>query len=129
MCSTTDCVECDDQDVCEKCMDGYWLDSLSCEMCDSSCLTCDGGAPEDCLSCQSPLSLASDGTCITCGTDCRTCKPEDVDFCLTCLQEFSLDANGSGNCYTCDEENCLKCTAEDTSICEACKDGFTLFND
>jgi hypothetical protein len=51
--------------------------------CDSTCLTCNGGTPEDCLSCGAKRYLQK-GACLEClegcercssGADCRECSP------------------------------------------------------
>lgn len=47
----------------------------TCLPCDTSCMTCDGGSPTDCLSCAAVGKyLAADGSCAACQANCDECS-------------------------------------------------------
>ena len=86
---------------CSNCiLNKYYPDGLNCSKCDVSCLTCNGPAGTNCLTCMpGSYLLEDDSTCGTCnpigyfidGGNCRKCDSS----CLTCL------GNLPTNCLTC----------------------------
>ncbi|CAG8640455.1 576_t:CDS:2, partial [Paraglomus occultum] len=104
--------------ACTKCMTGFVLDGVNCVRtcsqgkfvnpadnmtcipCDSSCGTCKGSAPNQCLTCSNPSQFALNGTCSAtpcptgfvsvntactkCHPDCAECSGPGVSQCTKC---------------------------------------------
>ena len=85
---------------------------FSPSQCHSSCLTCSGGGPNQCLSCSSPLVLRIDSSCGSgcdsdeyldnnnnkcqkCSTTCKTCQGAGERSCTSCHEGQGLLENGS----------------------------------
>lgn len=93
----------------------------SCAACHSSCLTCNGSAESQCITCRAGrfafegkcLNSCPDGyygdkkrqECMVCSTGCATCTSNG--FCLTCKENWTKNkknrciSNGSDNCDEC----------------------------
>ena len=66
-----------------QCPLGKYFASGGCLPCDSTCESCFGPDPSQCLSC--PINYSYDGThCILCSTSCRTCFGTKSNQCFTC---------------------------------------------
>eukprot|EP00731_Ephydatia_muelleri_P016715 Em0009g1139a len=113
--------------------------------CDSTCLTCSGPHPNQCLSCpeestlylstctrQCPPHTYSDGAaCRHCHSTCDSCMGPIEDHCLTCPHGYLLDHfhcistcpprsfQYQSECLAC-PSNCERCTsATECAVCEA----------
>ncbi len=52
--------------------------------CDKSCLTCNGLAENNCLTCRDGFYLNSDNRCSFCHVNCPTCNGPTNHNCLSC---------------------------------------------
>ena len=134
------CVSCD--------VDGYYADTMTgnCIQCDSTCKTCSGAFPTNCLSCNSgKYLLQANNSCVTCDVDgyypdpvtgyceqcdasCKACSGGLNTNCVACNSgKYLLQANNS--CVTCVANgyyadiisgNCLQCD----SRCKTCFGAF-----
>ncbi len=60
------CSACASPSICTSCAStGYYYNNFACPPCDPTCLTCSGGAQDQCLSCPSGSILYPNNTCIT----------------------------------------------------------------
>jgi len=112
------CSACDTDEFghCTACLPGYWTATFAgdddhppmswCEPCHTSCETCDGRAPDQCLTCAATLTL--DAVAHTC-SGLSSCD----EFCLTC------DAT---HCYQCSDGHFVD-DPENTMVCKACSPG------
>ncbi|XP_043934421.1 proprotein convertase subtilisin/kexin type 5-like [Protopterus annectens] len=123
----------------QQCLPGTYLDpnSWQCELCHSSCQTCQGPSPRDCTSCSDRISPpvygqcyivtcnagqyfeVVDGSCYDCDPSCQTCfGPQRLD-CSSCFRGYFLDQEGA--CI----ENCPLGYFGNTDflLCEKCSDG------
>ncbi|KAL5482092.1 hypothetical protein EMCRGX_G022375 [Ephydatia muelleri] len=164
-CATERCAQCYLGGVCSKCDPEFFLTSnrscvascpahtvtneetRECEeaSCDSTCLTCSGPHPNQCLSCpeestlylstctrQCPPHTYSDGAaCRHCHSTCDSCMGPIEDHCLTCPHGYLLDHfhcistcpprsfQYQSECLAC-PSNCERCTsATECAVCEA----------
>ena len=101
------------------CPDGKYLSGISCLDCDSSCLTCSGGGPNACLSCDVSKGLYQDGSsCRSCDPSCKTCSGVGSSSCLSC--DISKGQYEYGNtCKACDP-SCKTCSGGSSSNCLSC---------
>ena len=111
-CVDMNCESCnDDNDVCDKCITGFFVnDKKKC--CDQSCSTCSDG--ENCESCKdySSQDLLGTGLCVCdagygrdensncspCSANCNSCS-KNYTQCDTCADHYFF--NGTG-CFSCD---------------------------
>lgn len=95
------------------CPDGYYQNSSDnniCTSCDSTCATCNGFTPSDCL------------TCKTSGSYLYYYSQQ----CLTaCPSKYHQDATDSNKCRAC-HGNCLNCDGFTSSNCVSCDQSTTL---
>ncbi|EAR90272.3 REJ domain protein (macronuclear) [Tetrahymena thermophila SB210] len=107
-CKQQFCDSCvNDYNTCETCFQKYYFNGSQCSPCDSSCLTCSGSQPNNCLTCQTPLIyklstktcaskcdqnefINSSNQCQLCDSSCASCKESGPDKCLTCNQNMFL---------------------------------------
>lgn len=83
-----------------SCVKGSYLNSGSCETCDSACENCFGPDASQCYACASGYSFT--GTeCIKCDSSCLTCSGPDPLQCVTCQDGYWLQPDGSCT-VTCD---------------------------
>lgn len=103
----------------------------TCQKCDSTCKTCNGGAITNCLSCEDNAylyltrCLKCDSNCKTCITNaatCTSCTPPLIlmnDKCISaCPKEYFKEIS-SNSCQKCDS-NCVTCSSTSKN-CEICK--------
>ena len=92
-----------------QCPSRYFYDSSikTCNLCDSSCLSCNDSSSNDCLKCQPNLLLTLDNAC--------------QDSCD--LGSYAMN----GACEAC-YEKCLECSGPTENDCNSCKSQFYLFN-
>ena len=101
-----------------------------CQLCDSSCVTCDAPGPTGCTSCPGG-EFPSDGTCTACGTcapgtyEAQACSPTQDTTCPEC----------DPSCETCSGPDATDCTScpegsfydgETCEICETCEGGYLV---
>ena len=119
------------------CQLGEYLDSTQneCMPCDTTCLTCKGSNPNDCLSCSSTLFLLDNecltscpddyysqivnninGVCSACSDNCQKCSNSTV--CLVCVNEFYV-STVNYSCTDCSESG----TFIDGFMCGLCSYG------
>ncbi|CAG9319085.1 unnamed protein product [Blepharisma stoltei] len=121
------------------------LNPKTCNSCHSSCATCSGGSPADCLTCTdtsitlatSPRSCtcasnqykssSSPLTCINCDSSCSTCSGYGPSQCLTCANSAITPSTTPGYCKCNTSEyiktySPLSCGACDSS-CHDCAGG------
>ena len=136
-CSSPLCQLCSLENLneCQVCLDGYYPNNNICLMCDSSCLTCNGGLFNNCISCPGnsflyanacyfncPIGTIPDSTrkiCIDCFSQCMTCFSSNPMQCLSCYDGFYLDSNYgcsacNSTCNTCENnpDYCLSCSSQ-----------------
>ena len=120
---------------------GYYQDTASdtCNLCDSTCLTCSTAGPTNCLSCPSSPSVTyflssnnscvacnvqgyyidtTTGTCNQCDSTCLTCSAAGSTNCLTCPSGAYLDTSDN-TCNQCDS-TCQTCSASGPTSCLSC---------
>ncbi len=77
-----------------QCQKGYYYNSGSCLICDSSCGDCFGPSSSQCYSCVSGFFFG--GTdCEQCDSSCETCSGLNNNQCLTCQTGLWLQKNGT----------------------------------
>ena len=135
---------------------GVWVyagqQTLYNQPCDSSCQSCNGPNPSDCISCADGFFLES-GVCKACDPDCKTCGGCGDGSCTSCVDGKVL-FNGKcvcdNSCLTCDgltakdctsckdhqvlvdgecddcDDSCLECSASGSDACTKCNDGDKL---
>ncbi|KAL4470078.1 hypothetical protein ABPG72_008737 [Tetrahymena utriculariae] len=101
------------------------INPIQCVQCHYTCLTCQGGQSNQCLSCDPnmnrelsskpspgpaqcnclPNYQASSGTalCTNCDISCKTCSGPTYDECLTCDTTRKLTPSGAGNICPCND--------------------------
>jgi proprotein convertase subtilisin/kexin type 5 len=111
------CAECNgpNSTSCTSCYDGDYLDSGSCNQCDSNCHTC--SAFSTCTSCEDPFWL-NVNYCEACGIDCLACVSDTS--CTTCPPAHFDD---SGNCVGC-PSGCSGCSS--ALFCTGCDQGYFM---
>ena len=137
------CLECNTQNICINCVDGYYLSSNICKSCGEVFPLCGKCRFEKevlkCLECQSgnyfPFTerkdnyywfwdysffLGSDSTrCVPCPNDlCSECRGDSPSACLSCITGFYL---WMYQCYSCRFE-CESCYSYNQ--CTKCKSGY-----
>lgn len=115
------------------CPDGQYgrTTDQTCQKCDSTCITCNGGSLINCLSCEDGKFLYLT-RCLTCDSNCKTCVTNLSSCTLCTLPLVLLNAkcidncpNGyfkeisSNSCQKCDS-NCVTCSSSSKN-CETCK--------
>ena len=76
---------------CEKCKDGYFLNSnMECQKCHDTCKTCFGAADTQCFICKDNYYLDSNGKCVS---KEQTCSFADQYGCLECSNGYFLNKN------------------------------------
>ena len=144
--TATDCLSCKAGDYLDPiahscgstCPAGYWKNTATttCDACDSSCATCSGAGPSQCLSCNrkgakpyldgsvcvAACSTASyvdaAGLCQRCDASCKTCVGAGPAKCATCSSDAFFTAS-AGTCTTCDA-SCATCDGATVNNCLTC---------
>jgi len=111
---------------------------MECLACDTNCLTCSGGSPNQCLACAASNYLDGTGSCVPCSNYCQICTSGSV--CRKCLGGYKLFELES----TCIESPSTpyqelsydsdKCTINNykcesyfpTGVCQSCLTGYYL---
>lgn len=126
----------------------YLTSAKACESCDPSCLTCNGGLANNCVTCDSAgtYPFYDNGYCKTVCTNIQyTYLENGIRYCLdTCpAGTYKLELvsgkscvsmcpdgyyNNNGFCSVCDTA-CLRCTGGTNSNCTACKNGYVQYGD
>lgn len=129
-CTTSNCLQCDINGVCTKCMLNYGLinnqcqkcTSLGCRSCSTNVSTCDSG------SCMLGYvwyfnPTKNIGVCQPCTTGCIVCSVADLSACSTCSLGYypQADSNGINRCVTC-FTNCNACL--NATVCTTCASGY-----
>ncbi|KAL4456738.1 hypothetical protein ABPG73_014764 [Tetrahymena malaccensis] len=134
------CKTCNDSVNCLTCKDGFYLNQNQCKQCDSSCFSCTGPSPSDCLICYQKnyfISIRQNNNCVpqcdislsqfvdnsnslqsyckSCLSYCQTCN--NSISCLTCNQGYYLNQNICSQC----DPSCLSCSGPTSSDCIICK--------
>ena len=129
---------------CFECKDGYYEDEGLCSECSSNCKTCIGlestclscypgyglieeickqGCSDNCLSCDTPCSICSqgyynqNGACLKCDESCLTCSASGISNCYKCAEGYKKVDN---ICRKGCQENCASCDEP----CTICEDGY-----
>ncbi|EAR88128.2 zinc finger lsd1 subclass family protein (macronuclear) [Tetrahymena thermophila SB210] len=108
-----------------------------CTTCDSSCFTCSGSQPNNCLSCQSPsffqpssktcvlqcntnqYSLISPTpVCLDCDPSCATCSGPTQTNCLSCHGSNFLDSTTKSCVTTCPNGTYLNASINQCTPCD-----------
>ena len=117
----------------------------ACLACDSTCLTCNGSAATNCLSCFGNAILANNNTCINCDASCNTCA--SLNTCGSCYPNAMLNATNqcvcnygyfmgqsqscmNGQCKYCAScaAGCKTCSGALGNQCLSCYDTYNLTN-
>ena len=124
-CQINNCAECDDENICSKCNNGYFLENNQCK------LSCD---IKNCESCESPYycDKCKDGYEFN-GYECKlkcsisNCLECGYNKCYQCNNGYYL--NSYGYCNKCKINNCKNCNNyNNRETCYECDDGFQLNN-
>eukprot|EP01017_Pseudomicrothorax_dubius_P033394 TRINITY_DN4471_c0_g3_i1.p1 TRINITY_DN4471_c0_g3~~TRINITY_DN4471_c0_g3_i1.p1 ORF type:complete len:508 (+),score=84.18 TRINITY_DN4471_c0_g3_i1:42-1565(+) len=112
------CSSCSEDDKCETCAIGYFLNEKKCQACPTGCGACAlVNNNQECTKCFSDYTLiAKDKTCRSCSTIGKNCISCNEDKCLRCSAGFVLKDNKCvecpANCAACaDGAACTKCTS------------------
>lgn len=129
-CTTPNCVTCNSNNVCTKCLYGYLLYNGVCVCSFQNCLQCIGSTL--CTQCAYPTRASSlynsgclpyyyeDTLCNV--TNCENCM--NINFCAECSYGFTLQPNGACTQNICNQQsNCSLCNLQQT-ICYSCKMGY-----
>lgn len=87
-----------EENVCQKCANGYFFNSISaeCEMAslfEANCSEYQVGS--QCLVCSEGYFMENNGSCLKCNaSDCAYCDPHNSSSCLVCLSGFYMNASG-----------------------------------
>lgn len=138
------------------CSPGYFFrdSSVSCSLCDSSCLTCTGPTPSHCSLCRpgailltppiSPCACALGffpvtlGSCQSCDPICLTCDASSSISCLSCPSASALTSSRSCqcipgyyryglSCVPCDQ-TCARCKGPGETDCMECWESADIQN-
>ncbi|EAR86996.2 transmembrane protein, putative (macronuclear) [Tetrahymena thermophila SB210] len=127
-----------------QCQSGFYVYSnsqtnlQSCNACDSSCLTCNGGSTNNCLSCTSGNYLTSTSSCASCPIQCNQCTSST--YCSSCNSNYGFFFKNfcyqSPPPYTyCDQQTyqCKACnsmcaTCSSNLQCLTCQNNYYLLN-
>ncbi|EAR97444.2 surface protein with EGF domain and furin-like repeat protein, putative, partial (macronuclear) [Tetrahymena thermophila SB210] len=128
------CDECDQDNVCSKCIEKYYLDSSgSCQPCDQTCLNCSGPSNENCLSCVSGLFFQqkssscvqncdqnqyrdSQNVCQLCHQSCAICQGAGPNNCLSCQLGLYMQPITHSCVQTCDQNQ----YRDSQNVCQLC---------
>lgn len=112
------CMACElSSKICTACETGYYSSGWGfCDLCDSSCLTCNNFGENSCTSCPSGSFLNDEGYC--CDNSCVNCNDSG---CTSCRQSgYFVDM---AKCVKC-PDGCSECS--DNFYCKACEEGYSL---
>lgn len=119
---TEHCAECDGQESCARCEEGYGLveDGINykCGACPQHCKGC--YMASQCDECADGYYLSSDSKnpkCLSCPKNCKKCSFISPEDCQQCFDGFSLK---KGVCVRC-AEGCATCERTD---CDSCFQGY-----
>ncbi|EAR87309.2 zinc finger lsd1 subclass family protein (macronuclear) [Tetrahymena thermophila SB210] len=90
----------------------------NCQPCDSTCLTCSGTLPTNCLSCASSFPYFN--------TQTNQCLSQTPGFNFNCQKNTNFP-NYQFNCNSCNS-NCLSCTGPLPNNCLTCPTSLPYFN-
>lgn len=111
------CQETDNLGKCIRCSSGFFLTNKACSPCSATCKTCD--SPNQCTSCNSPLTLIQNSCC---NSKCNLCVS---GTCYRCYDDYLLSNNDCincpNNCVSCTQGSCTQWVCPDN--CEDCSDG------
>lgn len=86
--------------MCKKCVDGYYLSSGSCFLCQTNCLLCESNTK--CTKCASTHYLQTNGRCKAKPSNCIEVDSrylsDNVAVCKKCAYGYQVL---EGNCYPC----------------------------
>ncbi|KAL4486619.1 hypothetical protein ABPG73_003923 [Tetrahymena malaccensis] len=132
-----------------QCNPNSYEDQLVCKLCDSTCMTCNGGNSNNCLSCDQSLNRQFDtktnscicqdgyfeqsGKCVQCDKTCQTCSGSGPQNCLSCFQTQNrnlsqnqcicnqgfVSVNNNLICQQC-ADNCQICDISSPLKCQTC---------
>lgn len=114
--------------VCQTCAIGYSLNGANCIQCNFPCATCNSNqAPNNCLTCQTPLYLPtalSNGTCAgSTVPNCLTYSSINNTICAVCITSYTLNSTSNICQFSC-PTNCQTCSS--STQCTQCVAGFFL---
>jgi len=100
-----------------NCQTGFYLANTNdCQACDSSCLSCAGPSPEECLSCDSDLPFFHSENTLDLEGECKTHSGKASG----CLDGYYLhDASVCHRCHS----SCATCSTAATTDCLTCPEG------
>lgn len=87
------CITCNEKNLCELCIEGYYLQPLedsptegNCLPCKQGCASCDNG--EECTDCLEGFTIG-DPDCPPCHKGCTSCS-EETTYCTSCQDNYYL---------------------------------------
>ncbi|CAD8062677.1 unnamed protein product [Paramecium primaurelia] len=128
------CMDCIDQTSCNQCValssynplsnacecqNGYFSNSIECQMCESPCQNCI--SLTECTSCINQTYYI-DITCIQCISPCLECTASN--YCLTCINDSYYLSNNL--CVSC-QSPCLTCY--NLNLCKSCINDSYYYDD
>lgn len=98
--------------------------SSSCQVCDPSCATCNGGNPTQCTSCPADTflttgSTSGSGACLACGSQ-NTATACSKANCPSRYFVPTAGTGGRGDCLACDG-SCATCNGPASNQCTSCR--------
>jgi len=130
------CGTCTGPLACETCKSGFFLSGTECLPCDTSCLTCNGVASNNCLTCTSGSYLINElNTCSTCTTtqyfdqtkqlcificSANQYYDEISQICQNCDISCETCKGISRNCTSCSPNSLLKITSNFGTCIDNC---------
>ncbi|ELP94693.1 protein serine/threonine kinase, putative [Entamoeba invadens IP1] len=113
-----------DYSGCVNCKEGYMRspDGKTCEVCDTSCLTCSNNG--NCIKCNTSYYRTPQNITKYCNlqSELLYCVNTTVDGCVACDNGYYIKDN---TCEKCDNK-CIECTSLD--ICSQCTTNYVLLN-
>ncbi|KAL4469881.1 hypothetical protein ABPG72_011102 [Tetrahymena utriculariae] len=111
---------------CTLCYQGYYLSGNQCIQCDSSCLSCKGPGPNNCIICSQPNSFISTIQNNICTSQCDLTQGQFIDNYTNQSQQY---CRSCGNlCQTCNIQyictSCVQGFFLNANLCSLCKEGF-----
>jgi len=133
---TTGCSTCSSLVSCSTCTLNYYISGVECLSCNPSCLSCNGGLINNCLTCfagsllyhstcisSCPASTFQDSSssCADCTTGCSACS--SLVSCSACTQNYYLFG---AECLSCNP-SCLTCNGGSDDNCLSCNTGSIFY--
>ncbi|KAL4478585.1 hypothetical protein ABPG74_006820 [Tetrahymena malaccensis] len=111
------CSSPNNQQACNSCIDGYFIQNNQCLQCQSPCATCSNSST-NCINCANNYQKNNQNICQPiCDSSCKSCSsPKNSNSCTDCFDGSFLNANNQ--CIQC-QKPCQNCVSQATK-CTSC---------